>query len=122
MNEADEKFAQQAKKLFDHSVDGLDASTLSRLNRGRQAALAKLVMGNRRWSHWMLATATGVAAVVFVAVMVMRGPMAVDGIEIAVAATDMEILLGEESIDMLENLEFYSWLDIGERADGGDVS
>ena len=122
MNEADEKFAQQAKELFDHSVDGLDASTLSRLNRGRQAALAKLASGNRRWSHWMPATATGVAAAVFVAVLVMRGPMAVDGIEMPVAATDMEILLGEESIDMLEDLEFYSWLDIGERVDGADVS
>ena len=35
---ADTEFAQQARQLFDDSVEGLDAATCSRLNRGRQAA------------------------------------------------------------------------------------
>ena len=34
MKNTDEKLAQAAKKEFDQSVDGLDAATLSRLNRG----------------------------------------------------------------------------------------
>ena len=38
----DDLFAQQAKALFDQSVDGLDGQTQSRLNRSRQAALAEL--------------------------------------------------------------------------------
>ena len=33
------------------------------------------------------------------------------------AVADMEILLGEDSIEMFEELEFYSWLDVMEQAD-----
>jgi hypothetical protein len=29
--------------------------------------------------------------------------------------TDMEILLGEDSIEMLEDLEFYAWIDMLEQ-------
>ena len=31
------------------------------------------------------------------------------------SVTDMEILLGEENIEMLEDLEFYSWIDMLEQ-------
>ncbi len=31
------------------------------------------------------------------------------------AVTDMEILLGEDSIEMLEDLEFYAWIDMLEQ-------
>ena len=37
-----EELQAQAKALFDNSVDGLDAATLSRLNQGRQKALHRL--------------------------------------------------------------------------------
>jgi len=30
----------------------------------------------------------------------------------------MEILLGEDSIEMLEDLEFYSWIDMADEGDG----
>ena len=119
MNNQDEKFGRETKKLFDQSVDGLDASTLSRLNRSRQLALAETHQAHTRLLRW--APATGIAAAVLIAVMVTRGPTGVDEIDLPVAMTDMEILLGEESIDMLEDLEFYSWLDTAESEDG-DVS
>ena len=35
------------------------------------------------------------------------------------AVTDMEILLTEDSLEMLEDLEFYSWMDLDEEA--GDL-
>ncbi len=120
MKESDEKLAQRAKKLFDQTVDGLDASTLSRLNRSRQVALAESRQGHRLWLGWV--PVTGIAAAALVAVVVMRGPLDVDGIDAVVAASDMEILLGEESIDMLEDLEFYSLLDMVEQDENGDVS
>jgi hypothetical protein len=94
MNNPDEKFGRQTKKLFDQSVDGLDASTLSRLNRSRQLALAEPQQAHTVLRRW--APVTGIAAA--------------------------EILLGEDSFDMLEDLEFYSWLDTVEAEDGGDVS
>jgi hypothetical protein len=74
MKKSDNEFAQQTKELFDESVDGLDAATLSTLNQARQRALATI--------------------------------------------TDMEILLGEDSIEMLEDLEFYSWIDMADEDDG----
>lgn len=98
---------KKMKQAFDESVDGLDAATLSRLNRGRQAALAEVRRGEHNWMRWM--PATGVAAAVLLAVFVMRGPAEID--VITAPANDLDILLSEESIEMLEDLEFYSWLD-----------
>lgn len=109
MNKPDDTFEQQAKATFDESVDKLDAATLSRLNRSRHKALAELQRPRHQWTHWM--PATGVAAAVLVAVMMLQSPTAVDDFPAAANVTDMEILLGEDSIEMLEDLEFYSWID-----------
>ncbi len=107
MKQTDEDFSRTAKEAFDTSVDRLDAATLSRLNRGRHAALAELQHPARHWSRW--APATGVAAALVVAIVVLQTPTSVE--ELPTAVTDMEILLGEDSIEMLEDLEFYSWID-----------
>ena len=101
------------KKLFDESVEAIDAETLSKLNRGRHAALAELHTGRAFWLRW--APAAGIAAAVVVAVMLALPQTTVDA---TLPATDMDILLGEDSIDMLEDLEFYAWLDMQD----GDVS
>ena len=107
MKKTDEQLAQAAKMEFDQSVDGLDAATVSRLNRGRQAALAAARRPVRQWLRWI--PATGVAAAVVLALVIQQGPGDVD--VIAAPAADLEMLLSEESIEMLEDLEFYSWLD-----------
>lgn len=117
MKMTDEEFKQRAKADFDASVEKLDAATLSRLNRARHAALAELQQPTRQWSRWM--PATGVAAAALVVVMLMQGPESIEAPPPS-AVADMEILLGEDSIEMLEELEFYSWLDVAELQD--DVS
>jgi hypothetical protein len=112
MNESNDKFAKEAKALFDESVDRLDAETLSALNRRRHAALETARVARPEWLRW--APAVGVAAVVVVAVMLaMPRPNGVD----AVPLDDMDILLGEDSIEMLEDLEFYAWMELQD----GDV-
>lgn len=116
MNKTDERLAEQAKKAFDRSVDGLDAATLSRLNRARQAALAEAARPERAWLRWL--PATGAAATVLLAVFTLQGPGEVD--VISAPATDLEFLLSEESIEMLEELEFYSWLATQELEGDGD--
>ncbi len=108
MKKTDEEFSRQAREAFDASVDRLDAATLSKLNQGRHAALAELDRPVRQWARWGV-PATGVAAAVAIAVMVLQSPAPVN--ELPTAVTDMEILLGEDSIEMLEELEFYSWID-----------
>jgi len=112
MNEQDETFAKKAKAAFDASVDELDAATLSRLNRGRHAALAELARPKHQWSRWM--PATGVAAAVLVAVVLLQTSSVVNEVVGPASVTDMEILLGEDSIEMLEDLEFYSWIDVAD--------
>ena len=119
--EAEEQFAGKAKELFDGSVERLDAATLSRLNQGRHAALDELHRSRPSavWVRWL--PATGVAAAAIVTVLVMRGPNGVDiPVEPDVAA-DFEILLEGESLEMFEELEFYSWLEAADLEDNGNV-
>ncbi|MDH3613517.1 MAG: hypothetical protein OEU90_00565 [Gammaproteobacteria bacterium] len=114
-----EQIANQAKELFDDSVEQLDAATLSRLNRGRHQALAEL-QGSAdtvKWGRWV--PAAGVAAAAVVTVVVMRGPQ-VDELE-PVTASDFEMLLEEDSFEMFEDLEFYVLLDAVASEANGDV-
>ena len=115
----DRKFAEKAKQLFDESVDGIDAATLSRLNRGRHEALAELDR-SRSLGHWLRwAPAAGVAAAAVMAVMILQGP-APGGLDSPPAtATDFEILLDEGDIEMFEDLEFFALMDGLE--EGGNV-
>jgi hypothetical protein len=120
MNESDDKaageeFAQQAKQHFDNSVEGLDAATRSRLNRGRQAALAELGRGRPAWVQWI--PAAGVAAAAIFAVVLWTGNQPIDEITPAASATDFEILLTEDSLEMIEDLEFYSWIELDAEAE-----
>ena len=105
-----DRLENQAKELFDDSVDRLDAATLSKLNQGRQRALAELEQTQPygQWTRWV--PATGIAAAALVAVVVWQGQPA-ETIVPPSTVTDFEILMGEDSLEMLEDLEFYSWID-----------
>ena len=113
MKKSDNEFARQTKELFDESVDGLDAATLSTLNQARQRALA--TRPHTSVMRWV--PAAGVAAATLVAVMVIL-PEPTEVEVMPTSITDMEILLGEDSIEMLEDLEFYSWIDMADEGDG----
>ena len=117
MNDQRDRFEKKMKDSFDESVDALDAATLSKLNRSRHLALAELGKRTPQWSRWM--PATGAVAAILVAVVMLQDPSGIQDINGATSVTDMEILLGEDSIEMLEELEFYSWIDIAEAE--GDV-
>ncbi len=115
----DGDFAAQAKGAFDDSVERLDAGALSRLNQGRHAALEQLANGDTKaiWMRW--APAGGVAAAALLTMIVMRGPE-IESMPVEVVS-DFEILLQDESLEMLEDLEFYSWLDDVDLDAGGNV-
>jgi hypothetical protein len=121
MNEPieNEDFAAKAKGVFDDSVERLDAAALSRLNQGRHAALEQLASGKSKaaWLRW--APASGIAAAVLITMIVMRGPE-IESMPIEVVS-DFEILLEGESLEMFEDLEFYSWMDDAELDAGGNV-
>jgi hypothetical protein len=114
-----EDFAAQAKGAFDDSVERLDGAALSRLNQGRHAALEQLASGRTKaaWTRW--APAGGVAAAALLTMIVMRAPE-MESMPVEVVS-DFEILLEDENLQMLEDLEFYSWLDDVELDASGNV-
>jgi hypothetical protein len=65
--------------------------------------------------------AGGLAAAAVVAVVVWQGAPVEHSAPAAGSATDFEILLSEDSLDMLEDLEFYSWMDAANLDSGSDV-
>lgn len=114
MNKSDEKLVKKAKALFDESADRLDAETLSTLNRIRHEALE--AAGSRRPATLRWVPVTGAAVAVLVAMLAIDpGNPGVD--TLPAGAEDMEILLGEESIEMLEDLDFYAAIDALEQDD-----
>ena len=118
----DEKeLTTQAKALFDDSVERLDAATLSRLNQGRQKALQEIRDPGPagEWARWV--PAGGLAAAAVVAVVLWQGAPVEHSAPAAGTATDFEIMLSEDSLDMLEDLEFYSWIDTAGLDPEGDV-
>ena len=112
MKKSYERITQEAKTLFDESVDGLDAATLSTLNQSRQRALAEAHARPTQWLRWVPAAGMA-AASLLVVMMILPDPASIQPVPAEVA--DMEILLGEDSIEMLEDLEFYEWIDMLEQ-------
>ena len=115
-----EEFVSKAGELFDDSVERLDAATLSQLNQGRQRALAELETARPlgQWLRW--APAAGIAVVAVVAVMMMNQRISTVTDE-PVTASDFEMLLEDDSLELFEDLEFYSWLQSADLEMNGDV-
>ena len=109
MNPDDEKRAELARGLLDESVEHLDAATLSRLNQARQQALEAASRHTHAGGRWWAIPASALAAAFLAAVIWWPGP-AVDGTP-ALPIEDMEILVTADSLEMLEELEFFMWLD-----------
>lgn len=106
------RWTQRAKALLDESAQSLDAATLSRLNRARQAALAP---GKGRAAAWLLPAGLAGACMLLLAVAVWHGQQQHPPVTTRVDAPidtgtgDAEALADED--DLYEDLEFYAWLD-----------
>jgi hypothetical protein len=129
MNEQLEKQLQQKLRS---SEDGLDGQTLARLHAARNRALEKA--GGRRLLYgpqgWLAAAAAAAAGVAAIALFInLRQPAddvpaslaafestlmaAADSDELAAPAGAEPVDTGTdtaETLDLLENLEFYEWL------------
>jgi hypothetical protein len=107
----------RSKAAFDASVAEVNASVRSRLTQARFAAVAELERKQQsRWQR-MLAPATGLAAVAIVAALVVgpllhrSGPLSGGVAGPTLADEDMPILLDTDNMEMIEDMEFYAWLD-----------
>jgi hypothetical protein len=113
---------RRTKRIFDDSVAALDAATRSRLTQARHRALEARGRGRGwRWSLTLIPVGT-VAAALVVWLTVWQAPPASESLQ-STALNDLEILLGEEDLEMLdEELEFYGWLEEQPEFAGADDS
>ena len=108
----DDLLVGKAKALFDDSVRDLDAATLSRLNQSRQLALEKAAEESTtiKWKQWV--PAAGVTAAAVFAVVLWTGNRPVDVLTPPSTVSDFEILLEGDDFEMLEDLDFYRWIEL----------
>lgn len=105
-------FEERSRELFDGSVERLDARTRSRLNQARQLALDEIKRGSTR-RYWLGAPLGGLAAAALIAVLLFRGsgetsaPNAENG---NFMLDDFDIVADTDSFEMIQDVEFYSWL------------
>ena len=110
-NEPDEsELERKARALFEDSVERLDAGTRSKLTQARNRALDEVSKGavHRRW---LWAPAGGVALAAIVAVFLSSGGPRSGAEAGALALEDLDIVADSENFEMLEDVEFYMWLE-----------
>ena len=110
----DRAVEERTKLLFDESVSSLDPQPRSKLTQARYRALEELEgSAPAGWRpRWIPAGV--LAAGVLVVVMLWQGQPAVSpdtpAFDVA-ALSDLEIILGDGDLGLLQELEFYAWLD-----------
>ena len=110
----DRALEERTKLLFDESVSSLDPQTRSKLTQARYRALEELEgSAPAGWRpRWIPAGV--LAAGVLVVVMLWQGRPSVSpetpAFDVA-ALSDLEIILGDGDLELLQELEFYAWLD-----------
>jgi hypothetical protein len=99
---------ERSKALFEDSVERLDARTRSRLTQARHAALAELRRSRVFRARWLWAPASGVIAAAAAAILIGGWP----GVDPAGSPPleDLEAVAGTENLDLLQDVEFYTWL------------
>lgn len=106
-------FEQRLKRVFDDGVASLDGQTRSKLARARNRALRRASRPSA--TVWLFGpralVPVGAAAAFALAWFVWQSPVSIEaGLQTA-ELNDWEILLGEDELEMIEELEFYVWLE-----------
>lgn len=117
----DEELEQRSRELFADSIERLDARTRSRLNQARQKALTELNKSSSR-RYWLGAPLGGLAVAALMALFILSGrETAAPQLEAgALPLDDFDIVADVDSFEMIQDVEFYSWL--ADNAAAGDSS
>lgn len=104
MTDADEQaLIERLRQRLDEQADGLDGAMLARLRAARARALE--AGRRRRPARWALAGLAAAATLVG-AVILWQGWMPMPA-----TPEDWEVLAAGDDLELIEELEFYDWLD-----------
>lgn len=113
----DRRLEDRARELYQRQQDQLEPAVRRRLSEARRQALAAAARRSGPRLSLPVLVPAGAAAAVVAGLMIMlsRQPAPEeDYTQLAAAdpqADDMEILLGHEELELLDDLDFYLWLD-----------
>lgn len=106
----DDDFLKQTKKTLDDSVESLDAATLSKLNQARQKAL-----DSKRHSNFF-SGALPASGFAMITIAILVGWLWYNQTpenhlnDLANNYEDIEILTSDTELELLEDMDFVSWL------------
>ena len=116
----DEALLRRIRQQLDHSVESLDGETRSRLTSARSHALD--AGRSRSRPAWLSAGGLALASALIIAVVVGNlqppGPEGALLVELLEDGQDLELVSTIENLELLEDLEFYYWLEEGARNAG----
>lgn len=108
MNKSEE-FEKKAKAVLDESLDDLSPDICRRLQQARYAALEK-AKPRSFWSFYPQAISVMFAVtIISVSLLFNFDENEINNTELAMEA-DIEMLTANESLDLMEDLEFMQWL------------
>ncbi|MGD2112479.1 MAG: DUF3619 family protein [Gammaproteobacteria bacterium] len=108
MNEHDD-FVETVRQGLEAQAAGLDELTLARLRAARRRAVAARKPAGRHWRVPAFGAAS--AAAVLFAVLLWQSPSAPP-----LAPEDWELVVSGDDLDLIEEYEFYEWLDATQTA------
>jgi hypothetical protein len=107
VTDGDREFLARVKRALDADADGLDALAASRLARARHRALDR-IDGSRRAPGGLIPAgvfAAGLTTAVILSQLSGGAPA-----EFHERMLEFELAVPSESIELIEELEFYEWL------------
>ena len=104
MIEGYERLLGDVSRALDQDAEALDELRRARLRAARLNALE--AAAGRAQAFTRLAPAAAFAAALILVVVALRTPL-----DVAELAVDFETVLYEEDIELIEDLEFFEWLE-----------
>jgi hypothetical protein len=105
MTNEQQEFERFIRTKLDESVDALDGATRAHLIAMRREALAQ--GGKSR--GWQLPASLAAAMAAFMLIWMLPQQQADHGVDAAME--DMDVLASDVDVELLENVEFYQWLE-----------
>jgi hypothetical protein len=96
----DSALIRNIREQLERHADELDEITLARLAAARRSSLAR---SRRPAVHWLPLTGLAAAAAVLLAVLLVQQQRVPD--------PDWEALMTHDDIELIEDLDFYAWLE-----------